>query len=108
MWLMLQQDEPDDFVVATGVSHTVGDLVKVAFGHAGLDWRKHVVQDPKLLRPAEVDHLIGDPAKARRVLGWEPRTDFEALVRMMVDSDVQLLKDNPQAHLESRALGTRP
>ena len=107
MWLMLQQDEPDDFVVATGVSHTVGDLVQVAFGHVGLDWRKHVVQDPKLLRPAEVDHLIGDPAKARRVLGWEPRTDFEALVRMMVDADIQLLKENPQAHLESKTIGTR-
>jgi GDPmannose 4,6-dehydratase len=100
MWLMLQQNEPDDFVVATGVSHTVGNLVEVAFGHAGLDWRKHVVQDPALLRPAEVDHLIGDPSKARRVLGWEPQTNFEQLVRMMVDADIELLKSNRQAQLD--------
>jgi GDPmannose 4,6-dehydratase len=100
MWLMLQQNEPDDYVVATGVSHTVADLVEVAFGHAGLDWRKHVVQDPKFLRPAEVDHLIGDPSKARRVLGWEPQTDFNALIRMMVDADIEQLKSRPQPHMD--------
>jgi len=100
MYLMLQQNEPEDYVVATGVSHTVADLVDVAFGHAGLDWRKHVVQDPKLLRPAEVDHLIGDPTKARRALGWEPQIDFNGLVRMMVDADIAMLKTDPQLHME--------
>jgi GDPmannose 4,6-dehydratase len=100
MWLMLQQDEPDDYVIATGVSHTVADLVEVAFGHAGLDWRKHVVQDPKLLRPAEVDHLIGSPAKARQVLRWEPQTDFETLIRMMVDADIEMLKSAPERHFD--------
>ena len=88
MWLMLQQDEADDYVIATGVSHSVGELVEVAFDHAGLDWRKHVRTDPKFLRPAEVDLLIGDPSKARQKLGWAPRFDFEALVRMMVDADL--------------------
>ena len=88
MWQMLQQDEPDDYVIATGVSHTVQHLVETAFGHAGLEWRAHVRTDPALLRPAEVDHLIGDPAKARRVLGWEPSVTFEQLVAMMVDADL--------------------
>ncbi len=91
MWLMLQQDQPDDFVIATGVSHTVQQLVEVAFGHLGLDWRPHVKTDPALLRPAEVDHLIGDPSKARRVLGWEPAVDFRQLIGMMVDEDVARL-----------------
>jgi GDPmannose 4,6-dehydratase len=98
MWLMLQQDQPDDFVIATGVSHTVQQLVEVAFGHLGLDWRPHVKTDPTLLRPAEVDHLIGDPSKARRVLGWEPSVDFRQLVAMMVDEDVaRLTKGGPRA-----------
>ena len=88
MWQMLQQDEPDDYVIATGVSHTVQHLVETAFGHAGLEWRAHVRTDPALLRPAEVDHLIGDPAKARRVLGWEPSVSFERLIAMMVDADL--------------------
>jgi GDPmannose 4,6-dehydratase len=100
MWLMLQQNEPDDYVIATGVGHTVAELVEIAFAHAGLDWRAHIAQDPKMLRPAEVDHLIGDPAKARRVLGWEPQTDFETLVRMMVDADIEMLKSQPQPHLD--------
>ena len=91
MWMMLQQDEADDFVIATGVSHSVRDLVEVAFGHAGLEWQQHVVLDPAFLRPAEVDHLIGDPAKAKRVLGWEPAVDFAGLVRMMVDADIDRL-----------------
>jgi GDPmannose 4,6-dehydratase len=89
MWRMLQQDKPDDYVVATGKTHSVGDLVEVAFGHAGLDWRKHVVQDPALVRPAEVDLLIGDATRARDDLGWEPRVQFEQLIRMMVDADLE-------------------
>ena len=88
MWLMLQQPKADDYVVATGVSHSVGELVEVAFAHAGLDWKKHVRTDPRFLRPAEVDLLIGSSAKARATLGWEPKVDFEGLVRMMVDADV--------------------
>ena len=92
MWLMLQQEQPDDFVVATGVAHSVRDCVDVAFEHAGLSVAEHVVTDPGLLRPAEVEHLIGDASKARRVLGWEPRVSFEELIRMMVDADLALLE----------------
>jgi GDPmannose 4,6-dehydratase len=92
MWLMLQQDTPDDFVVATGETHSVRDLVEAAFGHVGLDWRKYVVQDPALQRPAEVDLLVGDASKARRVLGWTPSVSFSALVRMMVEADLQRLQ----------------
>ena len=91
MWLMLQQDAADDYVIATGKSHSVRKLVEVAFSHAGLDWREHVRTDPALLRPAEVDHLIGNPAKAAAELGWCPSVDFEGLVRMMVDADVERL-----------------
>jgi GDPmannose 4,6-dehydratase len=89
---MLQQDRADDYVIATGVSHSVQQLVETAFGHVGLDWRKHVKLDPKFLRPAEVDHLIGNPGKAKRLLGWEPTVDFNGLVTMMVDADVERLK----------------
>src|SRR5690348_8214026 len=92
MWLMLQQDQPDDFVIATGQTHTVRELVEEAFGHASLDWRKYVVQDPALVRPAEVDLLIGDPSKARRQLGWEPTVDFRGLIRRMVDADLGRLR----------------
>ena len=88
MWMMLQQDKADDFVIATGESHSVRELVEVAFGHVGLDWEKHVKLDKRFLRPAEVDHLIGDPAKAKATLGWKPEVDFIALVKMMVDADV--------------------
>ena len=88
MWMMLQQDQPDDYVVATGEAHSVQEFVEVAFAHAGLDWQKHVGIDPRFLRPAEVDHLIGDPAKAKRQLGWEPSVDFKGLVNMMVDADI--------------------
>ncbi|MFO0844435.1 MAG: GDP-mannose 4,6-dehydratase, partial [Gemmataceae bacterium] len=88
MWLMLQQDQPDDFVVGTGETHTVQEFVEIAFGHVGLDWRKYVVIDPKFVRPAEVDLLLADPGKAKRVLGWEPTVSFEGLVKMMVDSDL--------------------
>jgi GDPmannose 4,6-dehydratase len=91
MWLMLQQAQADDYVIATGVSHSVRDLVEVAFGHAGLEWQRYVRVDPALLRPAEVDHLIGDPAKAKTTLGWEPSVTFEGLVRMMVDADLARL-----------------
>src|SRR5260221_370250 len=89
MWLMLQQDRADDYVIATGKTHSVRNLVEVAFQHAGLDWQKYVTQDPKFLRPAEVDLLIGDPSKAKAALGWRPEVDFESLVKMMVDADVE-------------------
>jgi GDPmannose 4,6-dehydratase len=95
MWMMLQQDRPDDFVIATGESHSVRDLVEVAFTHAGLDWQKYVRTDPKLLRPAEVEHLIGDATKARAALGWTPEVDFAGLVRMMVDADLARLSRAP-------------
>ena len=91
MWLMLQQDAADDYVIATGKSHSVRELVEIAFSHAGLDWREHVRTDPALLRPAEVDHLIGNPAKAEQELGWRPSVDFAGLVRMMVDADLERL-----------------
>jgi GDPmannose 4,6-dehydratase len=91
MWMMLQQDEADDYVIATGESHSVQELVEVAFAHAGLDWRAHVKQDPAFLRPAEVDHLIGDASKAKARFQWTPSVDFPGLVRMMVDADVARL-----------------
>ena len=91
MWLMLQQPQPDDYVIATGIAHSVQDLVEIAFGRAGLDWKKYVKLDPKLIRPAEVDHLIGDSSKARQQLGWKPEKDFKALVEMMVDADIERL-----------------
>jgi GDPmannose 4,6-dehydratase len=92
MWLMLQQDRADDYVIATGVSHSVQDLVETAFSHVGLDWRAYVRQDPKFLRPAEVDHLIGNAGKAHRELGWTPTVDFKALVTKMVDADLKRIK----------------
>jgi GDPmannose 4,6-dehydratase len=91
MWLMLQQPEPDDYVIATGEAHSVRELVDISFAHVGLDPDEYVKLDPRFLRPAEVDHLIGDFAKAREKLGWEPRTSFEELVRLMVDADLELL-----------------
>jgi GDPmannose 4,6-dehydratase len=92
MWMMLQQEAAADYVIATGVSHSVRQLVEVAFGHAGLDWRQYVRVDSAFLRPAEVDHLIGDAGKARRVLGWAPEVSFEQLIAMMVDADLDRLK----------------
>jgi len=89
MWLMLQQDAPDDYVIATGVTTTVRDMCRIAFGHVGLDYEKHVVIDPKFYRPAEVDVLLGNPAKAKAKLGWAPRTDLGALIAMMVDADLR-------------------
>ena len=91
MWLMLQQDEPEDFVIATGQTHTVRDCVEIAFDQAGLSSEGHVVLDEAFLRPAEVDLLVGDATKAKRQLGWEPKTNFEQLIRMMVDADLKLL-----------------
>jgi GDPmannose 4,6-dehydratase len=93
MWLMLQQDTPDDYVVATGQTHSVQRLVEVAFAAADLDWKRYVVQDEKFMRPAEVDLLVGDPSKAKRVLGWEPTVTFEQLIDMMVQADIKLLKE---------------
>ena len=89
MWLMMQQSEPDDFVIATGEKHSVRDLLDVAFGHVGLDWRRHVDVDPKLVRPADVNTLRGDATKARQKLGWQPRVGFAQLVTSMVDADMQ-------------------
>ena len=93
MWLMLQQDEPDDYVVATGETHAVEEFLDLAFGHVRLNWRDYVVQDERFMRPAEVDLLVGDPSKAGRKLGWEPTVSFSELVAMMVDADLKLLKD---------------
>jgi GDPmannose 4,6-dehydratase len=89
MWLMLQQDEPGDYVVASGQTHSVRDLCEAAFGHVGLDWRQHVVVDERFLRPAEVDVLVGDASKAKAELGWLPEVDFDGLVAMMVDADLE-------------------
>jgi GDPmannose 4,6-dehydratase len=92
MWLMLQQDKPQDFVIATGETHSVQDFCELAFGHVGLNWRDHVVQDERFMRPAEVDLLIGDASRARDILGWKPRTSFQELVTMMVDADLELVE----------------
>jgi len=97
MWLMLQQPKADDYVIATGVAHTVQELVETAFAHAGLDWKKYVRTDPAFLRPAEVDLLIGDPARAKKELGWTPSVDFPGLVSMMVDADLGRLGRTPHA-----------
>ncbi len=95
MWLMLQQTQPDDYVIATGESHSVRELVELAFDRVNLDWNRHVRLDPKMLRPAEVDHLIGDASKARTALGWKPDVDFAGLVRLMVDADLERLSRLP-------------
>jgi GDPmannose 4,6-dehydratase len=96
MWLMLQQDAPDDYVIATGETHSVRELIEVAFGHAGLDWKKHVTLDQRFLRPAEVDLLIGTPQKAKTKLGWMPTVDFAGLVKMMVDADLDRVARAPE------------
>jgi GDPmannose 4,6-dehydratase len=93
MWLMLQHHEPDDFVIATGESHTVREFAERAFNRLGLDWERYVSIDPRYYRPSEVDDLCGDASKARRVLDWKPRTTFAQLVDLMVDADIQLLDD---------------
>ncbi|MBP8974736.1 MAG: GDP-mannose 4,6-dehydratase [Anaerolineae bacterium] len=97
MWLMLQQDRAEDYVIATGETHSVEELVTVAFEYAGLDWRQYVVQDPRFMRPAEVDMLVGDASKASTALGWEPKITFTDLIHMMVDADLELLKSGGQA-----------
>jgi GDPmannose 4,6-dehydratase len=89
MWLMLQQDKPQDYIIATGISHSVRELIEIAFARVGLDWQKYVRQDPTLLRPAEVDHLLGDASKARQELGWTPSMNFKQLIEMMVDADLE-------------------
>jgi GDPmannose 4,6-dehydratase len=103
MWRMLQQDKPDDFVIATGETHSVRELLEIAFGHLCLDYKDFVVVDPKLVRPAEVDLLLGDPTKARKVLGWKPTVTFEELVTMMVDADLERLKHAPAGYDDSFA-----
>jgi GDPmannose 4,6-dehydratase len=104
MHLMLQQDKPDDYVVATGETHTVRKLVELAFSAVGLDWQKYIVIDPLLVRPAEVDLLIGDPAKARRVLGWKPEVNFEQLVERMVRADLARLQGKPLPDFKARGV----
>jgi GDPmannose 4,6-dehydratase len=99
MWLMLQQEKGDDYVVATNEAHSVREFLDAAFGHAGLDWHKHVEIDPRYNRPTEVDLLIGDYSKAKRQLGWEPKTRFEDLVKLMVDADVELLRRHRQGEV---------
>jgi len=91
MWMMLQQEKADDYIIATGIAHSVMEFIELAFAHVDLDWKKYVVQDPEFMRPAEVDHLLGDSSKARKVLGWEPEVQFEELVNMMVDADLAKL-----------------
>jgi GDPmannose 4,6-dehydratase len=97
MWLMLQAKEPEDFVIATGETHSVRELLDEAFGHVGLDWQKYVRQDPRHLRPSEVDLLLGDSSKAKATLGWTPKLDFRALIRLMVESDLELAQAEKQA-----------
>lgn len=93
MWMMLQQDQPEDFVIATGKTHSVKDLVEIAFGYVDLDYKEFVTTDPRFVRPAEVDHLLGDPANAKKRLGWEPSVDFKGLVKMMVDADLERVRE---------------
>jgi GDPmannose 4,6-dehydratase len=92
IWMMLQEKKPRDFVIATGKAHTVRDFARAAFDHAGLNWKKYVKVDAALIRPAEVNRLLGDSTQARRVLGWKPRVDFKGLVAMMVDADIARLQ----------------
>jgi GDPmannose 4,6-dehydratase len=106
MWLMLQQDKPDDYVVATGEMHSVREFVELAFGLVGRDWSEFVEIDPRYFRPTEVDELCGDASKARAVLGWEPRTTFPALVRLMVEADLREAGLDPEQHMESSEAAT--
>jgi GDPmannose 4,6-dehydratase len=99
MWLMLQQNEPDDYVIATNETHSIREFLDVAFGHVGIDWHKHVEIDPRYYRPTEVDLLIGDASKAKKQLGWEPKTKFADLVKLMVEADVQLLQDHREGKI---------
>jgi GDPmannose 4,6-dehydratase len=106
MWLMMQAEEPDDYVIATGETHSVREFLEEAFGLLDLDWREHVEIDPRYFRPAEVDLLLGDPTKARTILGWEPRVSFRELVRIMVDSDMRLAEREQRTHQHEGALAT--
>jgi len=99
MWLILQQDQPDDYVIATNETHSVKEFLQVAFDHVGLDWQRHVEIDPRYYRPAEVDLLIGDYSKAKRKLGWEPKTRFVELTKLMVDADVELLRRHREGEI---------
>src|SRR2546425_3577859 len=105
MWLMLQQEKPDEYVIATNETHSIREFLDAAFGHVGLDWKKYVEIDPRYYRPAEVELLIGDSSKARRKLGWEPKTKFVDLVRLMVDADIKLLKDHREGRIKVAGLG---
>jgi GDPmannose 4,6-dehydratase len=100
MWLMLQQESGDDYIIATNETHSVREFLEAAFEYAGLDWKRHVEIDPRYFRPAEVDHLIGDYSKARRQLAWEPKTKFVDLVRLMVDADIELLRRHRQGEIK--------
>jgi GDPmannose 4,6-dehydratase len=106
MWLMMQADEPDDYVIATGATHSVREFLEEAFGYLGLDWEKHVEIDPRYFRPAEVDLLLGDPTKARTILGWEPKVGFKELVKIMVDSDMRLAEREQRTRQHEGALTT--
>jgi GDPmannose 4,6-dehydratase len=108
MWLMLQQPEPSDFVVASGIAHSVRDVCEIAFSRAGLDYRDHVVVDPAFLRPAEVDRLRGDPTRAREILGWQPKVDFRAMVEMMVDADLGRLTSGHGGRVAVAGTGAAP
>jgi GDPmannose 4,6-dehydratase len=100
MWLMLQQEKGDDYVIATNETHSVREFLQVAFGHVGLDWQRHVEIDPRYYRPAEVDLLIGDYSKAKKQLGWQPKTRFVDLVKLMVDADMELLRRHRQGEIK--------
>jgi GDPmannose 4,6-dehydratase len=108
MWLMLQQDKPDDYVIATGETHSVGQFLEEAFSYAGLDWRKHVEIDPKYYRPAEIDLLVGDAGKAKKKLGWEAKTKFKSLVRLMMEADVCLAQKQASANQVRLSRTTSP
>jgi GDPmannose 4,6-dehydratase len=107
MWLMLQQPEPDDYVIATGETHSVQELVEEAFSYAGLDWRKHVAIDPRYYRPAEVDLLIGDASKAKQKFGWQAKTNFQQLVRLMMDADIEAAGKETHMHTYSAPASPR-
>src|SRR5262249_52770176 len=107
MWRMLQADEPGDFVVATGTAHTVGQFVEAAFGCVGLNWREHVKVDPRYLRPAEVQHLCGDASLARAKLGWAPTMNLEELVRIMVEHDLELARQEQTLRAAGHDIGLR-
>ncbi|HLP76028.1 MAG TPA: GDP-mannose 4,6-dehydratase [Candidatus Paceibacterota bacterium] len=100
MWLMLQQDQPDDYVIATGETHSVREFLEAAFSHVGLNWEKYVEHDARYLRPAEVDLLVGDYSKAKKRLGWTPKTTFQSLVKLMVDADIELLKEHREGRVK--------